>query len=52
MSKVIPMMFVNPSDQVLLFPLNNGEYDENFDFVPYFVLGKTCLMFMLVEWIL
>ena len=30
LSKVIPMLFVNPSDQVLLFPLNNGEYNENF----------------------
>ncbi len=52
LATIIPRLFSNPSDTVLLFPLNDGEHNENFAFVPYFVIGKTCLVFLLVEWIL
>ncbi|MGB3512736.1 MAG: hypothetical protein WBA93_26665 [Microcoleaceae cyanobacterium] len=49
---IIPKLFGKQSDKVLLFPLNNGYYDVHYSFVPYVVLGQTCLMFILVEYIL
>jgi hypothetical protein len=52
LATIIPRLFDKSSDTVLLFPLNDGEQNENFAFVPYFVIGQTCLVFLLVEWIL
>ena len=52
LATIIPRLFEKSADTVLLFPLNDGEKNENFAFVPYFVIGQTCILFMLVEWIL
>ncbi len=49
---ILPQLFTQPSDTVLIFPLNEGEHNENFAFVPYIVIGQTCLLGLLVEWIL
>ncbi|NES68532.1 MAG: hypothetical protein F6K24_26515 [Okeania sp. SIO2D1] len=46
---IIPKLFGKQSDKVLLFPLNNGQYDEHYSFVPYVIIGQTCLMFIMVE---
>ena len=52
LATIIPRLFEKSADTVLLFPLNDGEQNENFAFVPYFVIGQTCIIFLLVEWIL
>ena len=52
LATIIPQLFEKSVDTVLLFPLNDGEQNENFAFVPYFVIGQTCIIFLLVELIL
>ena len=49
---LIPQLFEKQSDRVLVICYNDGESNENYAFVPYSVIGQTCLLLILVEWIL
>lgn len=53
LSEIIPKLFgSNPENKVFFCPMNDGDHNENIAFVPYFVIGQSCLLFLVKEWIL